>query len=189
MKTFNFKRTRILIVSLLAISLIVSCSSDSGMDDEPNVNNGSFEYTISGAASKTVTGDDARFGPTGSFGQTFIALTVGPDELDIRIVIDPATTGTFEVNPMVIMDSGGQIVPLPVEERDSWADLGIGSTFTNDRRNFSTDSANGGSVIITKVDAETVEGSFNFSMMELLAGSEFNNPTITVQGTFTARKQ
>ena len=166
----------------------MSCSSDSG-GDEPKIT-GSFKYTVSGAASKTVEGDNAKFGPTGSFDQTFISLVVGTDELDIRLVIDPVATGGFEVNPMVVQENGGQIVNIPIEAGDSWADLGIGSTISSDRRNFSTNSANGGLVTITKAEADLLEGTFNVSMMELLSGGTiFDNPKVTVQGSFTAIRQ
>lgn len=168
--------------------LVVSCFKNS--DNEENEAKGNFTYTISGAASKTVSGDNARFGSTGSFDQTFIALTVDSDELDIIIVIDPAVPGTYEVNPIVIKDGGGQIVNIPIEAGDSWADLGIGSTLGGDRMDFSTSSANGGSVIITNVEADKLVGTFNVSMMELLGGNDvFNNPKVIVQGSFTAVKQ
>ncbi len=177
-----------LILVITTFLFLVSCSKDS--DPEAPSQTASFTYTISGAASKTVTGDNANFGPTGSFDQTFISLRAESDELDIRIVLDPIATGSFEVNPMVVMDGGGQIVNIPIETRDSWADLGIGSTLAGDRRSFSTASANGGSVTITKVDGNRLEGRFNMSLGELLSGSDpFNNPKIDIQGSFVAIKQ
>lgn len=167
--------------------LMVSCSSDNGGVDESK--KGNFSYTVTGAASKTVSGDNARFGSTGSFDQTFISLVVDSDELDIRVVLDPISPGTYEVNPIVVKDGGGQIINIPVEAEDSWVDLGIGSTLAGDRRSFSTSSANGGSVTITNVDADMIVGTFNVSMMELLGGADvFNNPKVTVQGNFTATK-
>ena len=88
------------------------------------------------------------------------------------------------------MDGGGQIINIPIEARDSWADLGIGSTLSGDRRSFSTNSANGGSVTITKVNDDVLEGTISVSMMELLSGNDvFNNPKVTVQGNFIAVKQ
>lgn len=167
--------------------LIVSCSKDPNSD---TIQMGSFTYTISGATTKTITGTNARFGSVGSFNQTFIILTVDTDEFEIRIVADPAATGTYLVNPMVIQGEGGQIINIPIEPDDSWADLGIGSSLANDRRSFSTGSANGGSLIITRIEGNTMEGSFSMSLMELLGGNDpFNNPKISVQGSFTAIKQ
>lgn len=175
----------ILIVGFAFIML--SCSKDTDSEDPKEAS--SFSYTISGAASKTVTGDNANFGSTGSFDQTFISLIADTDELDIRIVLDPITTGSFEVNPIVVMDGGGQIVSIPIEARDSWADLGIGSSLSNSRRSFTTESANGGSVTITKAEDTRLEGRFNMSLSELLSGSDpFNAPKITIQGTFVVMK-
>ena len=182
------RKMKNILLMITIMLLAVGCSSDgNGEEETPK---GSFTYTVSGAASKTVAGDNAKFGPTGSFDQTFISLRVDSDELDIRLVVDPATPGAYEVNPIVTQGGGGEIINIPIEAGDSWADLGIGSTIGGDRQSFSTNSANGGLVTITRADANVLEGTFNVSMMELLGGGDvFNNPKVTVQGSFTAVKQ
>ena len=179
-----------LIRVLCIVLIVISCSKDSG---SYTAEMGDFTYTVSGAASKTITGTNARFGQAGGSGlaeRTFITMTVDSEELIINIVMEPPVTGTFVVNPMAVMNDAGQITIIQIEERDSWAELGIGSTFTNDRRAFDTASANGGSVTITSVNGNIMIGNFNMSLMELLGGDDpFNNPKISVQGTFRAVKQ
>ena len=161
------------------LTLLISCSDDSG--DEPVNQTGSFQYTVSGAASMTVTGDDAIFG-SGN-GEVFVRLSVDTEDLTIRIINDIARTGSFEVNPVLV--EVGQ-PPIPIEEGDAFAVLGIGSSLSNNRRNFSTDAANGGAVQITSVEDNVIKGSFNMSLIELQSGMIGSEPEINVQGQFTA---
>ena len=170
---------KISVIIFVLLSVFISCSEDSG-DDEV-IQAGSFQYTISGAASMNVTGENAIFG-SGN-GEIFVRLTVDTEELTIRMINDIARTGSFEVNP-ILVDIGQP--PIPIEAGDAFAELGIGSTFSNNRRNFSTDAANGGAVQISSVDGDVMKGSFNMSLIELQAGMVGSEPEINVQGQFTA---
>ena len=157
--------------------MISSCSKD---NDSPTT--GSFEYTISGAASEVISGTETNFGLNN--GELFISLIDDTDDLVIRILIDPVVSGTYLVNPVLLENNQVQDILVG----DAFADLGIGSTLTGDRRNFSTNAGNGGSVTLTNVEANVLEGNFNINMRELLGGGT-NQPEVNIQGSFTALKQ
>lgn len=142
---------------------------------------GSFQYTVSGAASANITGNETAFGT--SNGELFIRLTAGVDELILQILIDPAAPGGYAVNPILV-----NMQNQPIVSGDSFADLGLGSVFNGNRRDFSTNAGDGGVVTLNNVSADVLEGSFNVSMLELLSGGTMQ-PEITVQGTFMALKQ
>lgn len=164
-------------------SLFLLCISIAYFSCDPDDDNskGSFSYTVTGAATETISGDDTGFGITN--GELFIRLTDGTDELTLRILIDPASAGSYAVNPILV---NGQA--QTIEPEDAFAELGIGSSLTGDRRNFSTDASNGGSVVITSVETNALQGNFDISMRELLGGG-VNQPEINVQGDFTAVPQ
>lgn len=169
-----------LIKSICISLLLFSCSSD----NEEESQEGSFEYTISGAVSKEVKGNETNFGTTN--GEFFVRLTSGTDELVIRILIDPLNPSSYEINPVFVSVNEP---PIPIVAGDSFADLGIGSTLSNDRRSFSSNAGNGGSVTISSVNGEIVSGTFTISLRELLTGNVGSEPAVSVQGSFTAVKQ
>lgn len=164
-----------LFLAAILLSLpFVSCEGD-------NVGaNGSFSYTVSGAASASVSGENPT---TGSLNGVFsIGLNSNPDELTIRIIIDPLVEGTYNINPEFV---NGNVLPLV--ERDVTAELGIGSSLGGGRQSFNTASADGGTVTISKVSDSEIEGSFSISMMELLSGTP-PHPKVQVSGEFKAKR-
>ena len=163
------------LILLLSFSLLISTCKN---DDAPET--GNFEYTISGVASKTISGNETNFG--NGNGEFFITLTSGNDDLTLRIYIDPVVPGSYNVNPIFVNGQAQTIV-----SGDSFADLGIGSSANGDRRNFSTNAANGGSLTISKIETNVVEGSFNMSLFELLGGG-VPDQEINIQGEFKAVK-
>ena len=181
------KTSTITTIALVAFCTVLnfSCSeSDSGS----NPSTGSFSYTVSGAADETISGTETNFGK-GTGASTFITLSNGTDVLTITLFMDPPATGPYPVNAKVIKDQNDQIIVIPEEEGDSWADLTIGSALSGGARSFSTNSGIGGLVTITSTDENTLVGTFNFGMLELIGGSDpFNNPSINAQGQFTAVK-
>ncbi len=160
----------------LCCSLILSNCNDEG-NNSPS---GSFAYDVSGAAEAAVSGEDTNFGT--SNGELFIRLTAGTDELIIRILVDPTVTGTYLVNPIVV---NGQ--PQMIEEGDAFADLDLGTVLSGVNRSFSTNAGSGGSVTLSKVEGDRLEGTFNMSLQELLSSN--TPPEVNIQGSFTAIKQ
>lgn len=172
-----------LVKSICVCVLLFSCSSDS-TDNEEELQEGNFEYVISGALSKEVKGNDTNFGTTN--GEFFVRLTSGTDELVIRILIDPLNPNSYEINPVFVSVSEP---PIPITVGDSFADLGVGSTLANDRRSFSSNAGNGGSVTISSVNGSMVSGTFTISLRELVTGNTGSEPVVSIQGSFRAVKQ
>lgn len=142
---------------------------------------GSFSYTLTGAASQTISGEETNFGLNN--GKAFITLTMDTDVMTLEILTDPIETGTFLINPILVNGNAQTIM-----DRDAFAELGIGSSANGNRRSFSSNAADGGSITLSSVKDNELKGTFNISMQELLGGGT-TQPTINATGSFTAVKK
>jgi hypothetical protein len=152
-------------IMLFTIPILILFLGSCSNNDE-NMPQASFEYTITGGVSKTIKGMDAEFFTDG--GKFYLIFNENTDHLAITVYTTPIDEKSY------LMQSEGN------------ANAQTGSIFTGDFHSFITDFQTGGSVSLSSVEENVITGSFNLLMDD-------NSPTalivVNVSGTFTAIKR
>lgn len=181
---------KLITITIVMITLI-GCSNDD-LDDTQSANT-DFEYSISGDVSSNISGDKADFfisTPTGTGTKNTVIRINGDDaNLFIEIKLDDPVKGTFPINNEIGTDSNGNPIIVQLEPGEAIAHMQTGGALTQSGRSFHTRSAKGGVINLTGVNANSITGNFDISLMTL-GGPADPGPLleVNVKGEFTAIK-
>ena len=159
----------------LTLALFVLSGCDSNETDDPQDATGSFQLTITGATTETISGDQAGFGAASNpqTGISGFSLTIGGNTAGGQQLTFLRKGGRTEA---------GAYAVLSVDANTDFDALGAEEIFAIFSSGTDVFYSNGGTLSITESSSSRIEGTLNITAISLLDP----NVGVYIIGSFTA---
>ena len=148
-------------LALTSLALLAACG-DGPTPPRPEPSAGSFTATVSGAASKSLSGQ-AGFVVTTNFFSIALSNSSGNGSIQFSRLAGVPATGTYQLDASAAQNSGAFAAIYSGGAQENYV-------------------STGGSLTITASSADRVKGSFNFTG----TGGTSGTATVTITGSFDA---